>query len=250
MRGSRTWIVAILALTMLVGGVALRGWIDGPKPVSAETMGDDHRTISVTGVGEITVDPDICRLVLGVQTEGKTAAEAQAAAAKATNAVIAKLRALGIADKDIKTVSFNVYPVYDQGDRENPAVLQPIGFRVAHRLQITVRDLTKVARVIDDCIAAGANTADEITYAVEETEALRTQALTLAVKQARSKGDAIAKAAGVNIVEIKTIQEGYVDYGYYRAPVAYDKAMGAGESMIVMPGELVIRASVSMTLRF
>lgn len=250
MKGARTFVVALLAMAMLVGGVALRGWIDGPKPVSAETMSENHRTISVTGVGEITVEPDICRLVLGVEGEANTAALAQAAVTKAMNAVIAKLRALGLREQDIKTVSFNIYPVYDPGSKERPASLEPIGYRAAHRLQITVRDLAKVARVIDDSIQAGATTADDITYAVEETTELRTQALTKAVQQARSKADAIANAAGVNIVEIKTIQEGYIDYGYYRAPMAYDKATAAGESMIVMPGELLIRASVSMTVRF
>lgn len=249
-RKTAPWFVAVLALTLFVSGLALRGWLDAPKPASAETLPDDHRTISVTGTGEITVEPDICRLILGVVSEGTTSAEAQAGTTKAMNAVIAALRALGIEEKYIKTVSFNLTPVYDYGSNERPVVLQPIGFRVEHRLQVTVHDLSKVAKVIDNSIAAGANTADDITYSVEKTEELRTQALTKAVQEARSKANAIAAAAGVSIIEIKTIQEQGVDYGYYRVPVAYDKATAAGEAMTVMPGELTIRASVAMTVRF
>lgn len=250
MRSSKIWLAAILAVSMLVGGIVIGGLAQGPKPASAETPDPNNRIISVSGVGEVTAEPNICRLVLGVETQGKTASEAQTANSKALTAVIAKLRALGIAEADIKTVSFNLYPVYDHGSKESAPVLTPIGYRANHRLQVTVKDLSKVAKVIDEAIAAGANTADEIVYSIEETAELRTTALTKAVLQARSKADAIAKAAGVSIVEIKSISEGYVDFGSYRVPMAYDKAIGAGESMSVMPGDIVIRASVSMVLRY
>ncbi len=251
MRVSKIWLVALLAVSMLVGGIVVGGWAQGPKPASAETPDPNHRTISVSGVGEVTAEPNICRLVLGVETQGTTAKEAQSLNSKAFNGVVAALRALGIKDVDVKTVSFNLFPVYDPGSKDSSPVLRPIGYRANHRVQVTVRDLTKVAKVIDDSIAAGANTADEITYGIEETVDLRTLALTRAVQQARSKGDAIAKAAGVSITEIKSISEGYVDFGSYRVPMAYDKALGAGESaMTVMPGEVMIRANVSMVLRY
>ncbi len=249
MRYSRIAFV-ILAVSLLVGGIVIGSWAGGPKPVSAETPDPNDRVISVNGTGEVYAEPNICRLVVGVETQGKTAAEAQSLNTKATNAVIAKVLGLGIKEADVKTVSFNLYPVFDNGGRESAPQLNPIGYRASHRLQVTVRDLDKVAKVIDEAIAAGANTADEITYAVEETTELRNQALTKAVQQARSKGNAIAAAAGLKITEIKSISEGYVDFGSYRVPMAYDKAMAAGESMTVMPGEIVVRASVSMILRY
>jgi len=253
--GTKGIVVVGLLLCAFVAGLVINGNLSGPLPVSAATTDDpNHRTISVTGTGEITVAPTICRMTIGVTTDGKTAGEAQGANNTAAQAIAAALAGLKIKTSDIQTVGFNLYPLYDDRSVKSDYPTAPVvvGYRAAHRMQVTVRDLTKVGQVIDAAVKAGANTADDITYAVEETATLRQQALTLAVKQAKAKADAIAAAAGLAITEIKTIQEHYVDYGYYRAPYAYDKAMGMGEAvpMPVLPGEIMIRASVGMVVRF
>lgn len=251
--GTRIALVALLLVAVFAGGVALSSWLSAPQPVTA-AMGEDpnHRTITVSGVGEVTVAPNACRFTVGVVTQATTAVAAQAANNRAAQAVADQLKALGIKETDIQSVSLYLYPVYD--DRKDPdyssdRLLNPVGFRCTHRIQVTVRDLAKVGQAIDGAIQAGANTADDITYFVSETAELRQQALTGAVRQARAKADTIAVAAGVTIVEIKSIVEHGVDYGYYRSPMMYDSASG-GASMPVLPGEVSIRASITMVVRY
>jgi hypothetical protein len=245
--GSRTVIAVVVALSLVAGATALAGVFgSGPRVAGATGTGEDDRLISVTGTGEITMEPNICRLTVGVQNEALTAEEAEQANSDAVNRVIAQILSLGIRKGDIKTAGFNLYPVYDYS-KETGEKLTPIGFRCAHRLQVTVRDLDQVGQVIDQAVSSGGNTVDDVSYAVEETDALREQVLTKAVQQASSKANAIAKAINATVVSIKSIQEHGVDFGVYRTMY---EAAGAGAAAPVMPGEITIRASVSMTVRF
>jgi len=245
----RAAVALALAVALLAGAVVLAGALaPGVRTAGATGTGDDDRLITVTGTGELTLEPDLCRLTLGVQNEGSTAAGAEKANNEAVSVVIAKILALGLRRGDIKTVGFNLNPVYDYGKSPEGDRLTPIGFRCTHRLQVTVRSLEKVGTIIDQAVGAGGNTVDDICYTVEETAALREQALTKAVEQASSKAGAIATAINASVVGIKSIQESGVDFGYYRAPVAYEAA-GAG-AVPVMPGEVTIRASVTMVVRF
>jgi uncharacterized protein YggE len=252
--GRRSLVVAALVVSVFVAGLSFRALTASPRPAAAATVDDPtYRTISVTGQGEIRVAPTICRLVVGVISDGKTAQEAQTANNKAVQAVTTALRTLGILPKDLQTVGFNLHPIYSEASKDSREYVAPqvVGYRASHRVMVTVRELDKVGKVIDESVKAGANSADEITYAVEETAELRTQALSQAVRQARQKADAIAGAAGLVIAEIRQIQEHYVDFGYYRVPYAYDKALGVGEAaMPTLPGELTIRAAVGMTCRY
>lgn len=253
--GTRALVVAALVVALAMTGVAARSLAFVPRPAAAAVTDDpNYRTISVTGQGQVTVAPTICRLVVGVISDGNTAQRAQAANDAATDAVAAALRGLGIQPKDLQTVGFSLQPIYSEPPKEGrePFVPQVVGYRSIHRIQVTVRQLELVGKVIDEAIRFGANSAEDIVYAVEETDELRTQALAAAVRQARQKADAIAAAAGLHIVEIRQIQEHFVDFGSYRAPMAFDRAMGisAEASMPVLPGELVIRATVGMVCRY
>lgn len=247
-------LLAVAVISVFIVGFVVNGLVGGPRPAVASQHGEEFRTISVSGTGEVAVEPNMAQMVLGIQTEGETATEANAANSSAAAAVAAKLKELGIKDEDIKTVSFNLHPVYPPKpdvSRDPSGQLHPVGYRAAHRIEVAVRDIDQVPMVIDESIKAGANTADNISYQIKETDSLREQALARAVAQADAKAKAIAKAAGVQIVEIRSIQEGRVDFGYYRVPMSFDKElMVADEAMPVLPGEVMVRANITMTVRF
>ena len=74
---------------------------------------DGQTGIWVSGQGKISLEPDLVLLNVGVDTTGKTVAEANGEAAKAMEAIVAALRSRGLEDKDIQTRSFNVFPQYE-----------------------------------------------------------------------------------------------------------------------------------------
>ena len=220
----------------------------GSMALSAAEPAQGAGTIGVTGTGSVKVKPDIAYVNVGVQTENTDAKAAQADNNTKIQAVVAKMKELGIADTDIKTNGYSMYPRYDYS---NPASAGKItGYTVHNSVSLTLRDINKVGETVDAAVAAGANMNNSIQFSVADTTAYYTQALTLAIANAKSKGTVIASAIGKTIGTPLSISE---NGGYY-APIAYaEAAMGmkdAGASMPVQTGELEITATVSVVYAY
>lgn len=246
-------VMGLLAVVVFLGGMWVAGAVRGaPAGALAASDFEQSRRITVTGSAEITVEPDMCVLVIGVQSEGATGSEAQRKSDAVISSAVARLLALGLKQTDIKTVGFSLYPVYDYRpyDSKEPPSLTPIGFRSSQRLQVTVRDLPKVGAVIDEAVAAGANAIEDITYGLSDTAEVRRQALAKAVVDAKAKADAVAQAMGVRVIEITSVQEHGVDLGFYKAPAGAMEYVNGGVRATPMPGEITVRASVGMVARY
>src|SRR5579859_5327208 len=78
--------------------------------------------ISVVGQGIVLAQPDVARITLGVEVVDQSLARAQSSAATSMDAVVNKLKADGILDTDIRTVSYNINPQYDQQNQGQPVL--------------------------------------------------------------------------------------------------------------------------------
>ena len=125
-----------------------------PRPTLAVDSTTPEHTISVSGTGTVTLKPDVADLHLGVLITRQTVKAAQADAASAMTKVIAALKALGIADKDIQTSNVSLQPAYDYSSNSNPPRIT--GFQMSNSVTVTVRDLAKLGDAIDNGLAAGA----------------------------------------------------------------------------------------------
>ena len=102
--------------------------VDIGCPTGAEVCEDDvsnasHPTVSTSGTATAKVQPDKFSVTVGVETNGSTAKEAADKNADLTAKVVAAFRGLGIAEADISTSGFSVYPVY--GSRPAAASRSP-----------------------------------------------------------------------------------------------------------------------------
>jgi len=185
-----------------------------------------EHTISVSGIGRITTVPDVADVHVGVMITRTKVRDAQSAAATAMQAVIAALRKAGIADKDVQTTSLSLQPVYTYPSNGNAPRLT--GYQIVNAVQATVRKLDTISDVIGGALAAGATTLDGITFRVDDPSAAEAQAREAAMKNARAKADALAKAAGVSITGVSSISEQSgpvpVPMPYNTAGAALDKA--------------------------
>lgn len=167
-------------------------------PVTAQSVTPISPTppppsISTSAVGETSVVPDRAMLSVAVESQGQTAAAAGAENAKLQAHVIDAVKAAGVAAAQIRTSGYNVYPEYAQASGKAPRVT---GYRAQNAVQIEIRNLESVGKVIDAVLAAGATNLSALSLYASSTDAARRDALQKAVAKARADAEVAATAAG------------------------------------------------------
>jgi uncharacterized protein YggE len=161
-------------------------------------------TISVSGEATVSVPPDLAEVDGGVATEAKTAHEASEANNVAMGKVLLALKGAGIAEKDIQTSRLSLQP-QNAPNRSGPPTI--VGYRASNRVAIRVRDVTKVATVIDMLVGAGTNEIGGINFMVSTASKLLDEAREQAIADARRKAEIYARATGVTLGAPLTISE-------------------------------------------
>lgn len=206
----------------------------------------ESRSVHVTGTGAVTAEPDIATIYLGVSVEKETVEEAREEAASAMTAVIDALKDNGIADRDIQTENFSIYPQYDY--TEEGRVLR--GYRANNTVNAKVRELESLSDIIDDAVTAGGDivVVNSIQFMIEDPTPLQAQARALAVKDAEMKAQTLAEAGGVTLGKPITITETSRSAG---PPIAFAEeaefaADSARTSTPIQAGELTVTINVTI----
>ncbi len=196
--------------------------------------------ISVTGEATVSVPPDLAEIGGGVTSEAKTAREASEANNAAMGKVLQALKGAGIEEKDIQTARLSLQP-QSAANRSGPPAIA--GYRASNRVTIRVRDVTKVASVIDTLVGAGANEIGGINFVVSQASKLLDEARERAVADARRKAEIYAKAAGVTLgAPLGISEEGNSVPAPYRRMAA-----GMAASAPVAQGEETLQVTVSVS---
>ncbi|MBP3737260.1 MAG: SIMPL domain-containing protein [Lachnospiraceae bacterium] len=207
-----------------------------PKKI---TVGADHG---------VTVVPDTAQINFGVMTNARTAKEAQEKNTEDVNNVIAKLKELGVDEKDIRTTGYDMYPRYDNYGQTIT------GYNMHTNLSVSNQSIENAGMIVTECVAAGINSMNGITYTYSGYNEAYAEALGNATKAAQIKAEAIAAASGKTLGEILSVQEGYQDVSlrnsyqninYALAAPAAEEAMK--DSAMILPGEVNVRAQVTVT---
>jgi uncharacterized protein YggE len=220
--------------------VAAASWL--AAPALAETA--PLPAISVTGEATVSVPPDQAQIDGGVTSDAKTAREASDANNAAMGKVLLALKGAGIDEKDYQTSRLSLQPQYAP-NRSGPSPV--VGYRASNRVTVRLRDVAKVAGIIDVLVGAGANELGGITFMVSQASKMLDDAREKAVADARRKAEIYAKAAGVTLGEpISISEEGAaqpVFRGKMMAPVQGAAAIAQGEET------LSVSASVSWAIK-
>jgi uncharacterized protein YggE len=180
-------------------------------PAEAQEQNRREPVLSVSGQGEAAVAPDMAIVSLSVLRQAKTAGAAVAANTTAMNEVMSALKADGIAERDIQTSNFSIYPQYRRSETKNGTIetQEIVGYEVTNALSVKVRDLSKLGGLIDQSVKLGVNSGGEITFTNDKPEAAITDARKAAVAEALDKAKTLTEAAGVKLGKILEISEGY-----------------------------------------
>jgi uncharacterized protein YggE len=159
------------------------------------------RTISVTGEGSITAANDTARLGFGVEGRGATRPAALRRSSANLRRVLAALKGLDVADRDLRTRGVSVAPRRDRRGRRLP------GYIARGGVTAVVRDVTQTGAVVDAAIAAGAASVNGPSFFIDDPQALLHRALVAAFRDARSKAAALAAEAGLTLGRTISIRE-------------------------------------------
>ena len=175
--------------------------------------------ISVTGEANVSVPPDMAEIDGGFTSEAKTAREASDANNTAMGKVMLAMKAASIDEKDIQTSRLSLQPeIQNTPNRPGPSSI--VGYRASNHVTIRLRDVTKVASVIDMLVGAGANDIGGINFLVSSASKLLDDAREQAMADARRKAEIYAKAAGVTLGAPLNISEGNASVPMFRSKMA------------------------------
>jgi uncharacterized protein YggE len=204
--GPRALVAA--ALLALVGLVALGGGSGRAaqaEPAATPVATPTPATLYVEGQGSVTVPPDTASVTVGVDVQRDRLRDAQAEASAQAAAIIAAAEAGGVATDDIQTANFGVNVVRDYDRDGNPGPV--VGYQVSNQVELTVREPDRLGAILDAVVAAGANNIYGIAFYVEDPSAAASQARAQAVRDARTKAEELATAAGVRLGRVLSITE-------------------------------------------
>jgi len=233
-----------IGVLMALLAVPVAAWgDDGTKP--------ETPTLTVSGSGSLTVAPDTAFVTVGMETAGKSLAQAQRQNSAVMQKVMERVRALKIEKERIQTSSFTVTPEYRPPPKRSsetpPAPPEIIGYRVSNTMTVEVRDLEKVAAVIEEALTAGANHFQGLQWALRDEQPSRLGALKLAATKAREKATALSEALNVSLVRLMAANEA----GHVVRPVPYAaRSMGVmeagGPAPPISSGEMKVEATVTL----
>lgn len=215
-------------------------------PLTGPALADDAvevAHITVTGEGRVDLRPDMATISLGVTTQGDTAAAAMAANSAELARVLDRLRAAGIAERDLQTSGLSLNPNWDNtyGSGGAPQIR---GYVAANMLTVRVRALETLGGVLDAAVTDGANTLNGVSFGLAEPDPMLDEARRRAVADASHRALLLAQAAGVGLGKVVSITEG----GGYAPPVPmYRMQADAVAAPVPMAeGEVALAATVTM----
>jgi uncharacterized protein YggE len=153
----------------------------------------------------VEVAPDIATIGAGVTTDAATATAAMEQNSQAMQQVVARIKALGIAPKDIQTTGINLNPRYDYDQTTQRQVFR--GYQAQNRVSVILRNIDAAGRVLDALVAAGATDLSGPSFGIDDDEPAKAEARKRAVARADAQARSYAAMLGYQNVKVLAISE-------------------------------------------
>lgn len=215
MEMSRSWKTAGMLMVALgavlashLGCSPAEAQLQSPSVVASNEDGE-RRTISVSGSGTASAQPDEVVVRLGVETTAETAREAVAQNSEQMTAVIDALREAGIPAENIQTQTIQLRARYETvrpepGAREEREL---VGYEARNIVEARTDDLEAVGELLDAAVQAGANRIEGLRFELSDPTELLERARAAAWEDAEQKAEQLGALAGVELAAVLTITE-------------------------------------------
>ncbi|MGI9328278.1 MAG: SIMPL domain-containing protein [Pseudomonadales bacterium] len=207
--------------------------------VSAMVQASENLGIHVNGQGEILVEPDLVRLTLQVNRQGRDAAALKKEMDQVTAKVLKLTDRLQVDRKDVTAAMVNIQPNYRY--ENNRQTMD--GVTASRSIQITLRELDRIGTLMNDALELGINSIGGLTLDVSNRVELEQQALTQAIEDAKAEAARIAQEFGVRVAGVLNVRVGR----HSVRPQVARMAMQSDEAESFSPGQITIRRDVEAT---
>lgn len=232
-----------LSISMIILLVAVL--LSACAPAATNSFNPYPRQLNVSGQGKVYIVPDLAYIYIGVRVQTASLSDSLNQSNSKAADIKAQLKELSVAEQDIQTSAFNVYPQQNYDQNGQPTDIQYV---VENTVNVTLRDLTKLGQVLDAVVRSGANSINGISFDVADRAAAEAQARDLALKDARARADEIAKASDVELGKLISVSV----YNSSAPATVYEGKGGAMMSSTsgevpVAAGQLVITADANVS---
>ncbi|GKQ35724.1 SIMPL domain-containing protein [Streptomyces sp. A012304] len=235
-------VAAVVLLALGLPAVAAPAAAALPDRPAVGSLAPSPATISVTGEGSASADPDLAIVGAGVEVLAATPQTALDAQNKAADALLGAARRKGVAARDVRTESISLSPVYDH----TGGASRLEGYRAAQSFSVKVREVDRTGAVLQ-AITDATGEAGRITSVVfdlSDPVPLMARAREAAHEDARAKAEQYARLSGHRLGRLVSLNEDAS--GYPRpTPAATEISAAAADGVSVAPG--VIRATTTVT---
>jgi uncharacterized protein YggE len=170
------------------------------QAAEAPCVSTTGRTVAINGSATVRLPPDRVAFTVGVETVDADVAKAFEANDKKLRAVVASLKAKGVASKDIQTSNLDISSRDERGQRFS-------GFRVTNLVTVTSAEPARAGELLQAAVATGANQAGGLRFFVADTPQARTRGLELAFEDARGKAQTLAQQAKRSLGDVVCVSE-------------------------------------------
>ena len=205
-----------------------------------------EHTITIDGTGKALGKPDVAAVSFGVDTRGAEVASTQQKNTDAMNALLEKVKALGVSEDDIQTSNYSVYQDFRYDPNSGASI--PTGWIVSQQVTIKMRDTAKISSVLQTVGQNGATNISGPNFTIDDPSSLLDEARADALEDANRKAMQLAQTLGLRIERIV----GYSEYAPGGGPIPYYEravGMGGGGAPSIAPGQNEVDLNVSITYK-
>ena len=188
--------------------------------------------------------PDVATLSTGVVTQAADANAAMRTNAQQMDKVMAAIRAAGIAERDVQTSGINLNPQYKYVENAPPSI---VGYQASNTVNVKVRDLSKLGKVLDAFVEQGANQINGPSFEVDKPDEAYDEARVAAIRKAQARAQTYADALGLKVRRIISIGEGGASFP---RPMPMLRAMAAdagfAKETAISPGESTLSVNIEV----
>jgi uncharacterized protein YggE len=203
----------------------------------------------VNGNSQVFATPDQATVRLGIVRQANNAQMAQEQANQVAQQILKGIAGVGIAPQEIRTARLVLTPVYAPRSPESRDAPRIVAYNATNTVSVRVDNLSLVGPVIDAGLKAGANQLEGVQFGLKNDLPAREQALKEAVAEAQSKAQAMAEALKLRLVDVLEVTEGGVSLFPMAQSAEFSRAAAMDTATPVSPGQLEIRANVTIRYR-